>query len=430
MTKLLRIFIVAGLILPLSSRAILAQWVASNLHWGGGVYAHIASNGTNVYFTDIGSMFYSSNDGITWINISSGLGTNGIGPILADESHLFAVAGDSGFVFRSSDNGTTWDSVSSGLPANAIAINLNTGALVGAATNLYAGGAGIFYSSNFGASWVKRSDGLPSDALIKALVVSGSNVYAATSSYGVFRSTDSGLSWTTVNKGLPSNYYNISLPAQVISLTTLGTCLFAGTIGHDGDTSYGVYRSTDSGTTWYHSDNGLGLHNIGTGLLECDSAVEFAVTGTRIFAVLDAGGVYCSADSGQTWSNYNQWDWGPYGEPLTRAITVTNQTAFVVTYLRGLWQRPLSDFKAGVTPVTSAAAVEISPNPTDGLVSIHAGKVVHLVVENLLGESVLEQAATRSTDFTLDLSQQPAGVYYLRITLGTGEVRTIKLVKE
>lgn len=118
-----------------------------------------------------------------------------------------------------------------------------------------------------------------------------------------------------------------------------------------------------------------------------------------------------------------RWQTGQPGSSLHPGIWVVKTDSLGNT-------DSLSFGHSGVARSEDPSAVEISPNPTDGVVSIHAANVVHVTVENLLGVSVLERAATRSPDFPLDLTQQPAGVYYLRITLGTGEVRTIKLVKE
>ncbi|MEZ4738598.1 MAG: T9SS type A sorting domain-containing protein [Flavobacteriales bacterium] len=72
-------------------------------------------------------------------------------------------------------------------------------------------------------------------------------------------------------------------------------------------------------------------------------------------------------------------------------------------------------------------AVSIIPNPTSGpvrVVGLAAGQRV--TVWNCLGERI----RIRQSQAVLDLSDEPAGVYFLRVEDGAGPVRTVRVLKQ
>lgn len=110
-------------------------------------------------------------------------------------------------------------------------------------------------------------------------------VFAGVDGAGIYRSTNSGSSWTTAT--IPS--VSTRIKALVIKNGD-STKLFAATYGG------GVYKSTDSGASWTAcTDTGLGSSNILS--LVADS------TG-KLYAGTDAG-VYTSSDSCASWSALN-----------------------------------------------------------------------------------------------------------------------------
>jgi len=384
-----------------------AQWIHSTVPSGLGANQSIlASIGNNIYFADENQLFVSDNDGMSWTNITDALGTGGIGAIFARGTNLYVVEGDS--IFRSSDSGNSWSSITSGLPPYTFQ------AVAGDDTDLFAAGSGVFYSINSGANWVRRDTGLPPDVYITALAISGSNIYAVSTFYGIFHSANNGLSWSSINNGLPPS-------TPIHAITTLGENILVGLLGTEYDTADDVFRSTDSGLTWTQSS---------TGLSEWDTVWSFATFGSRIFASMDQGGVYCSYDTGKTWVENN---WKPYPTPLTRSIATTNQSVFVDTYLRGLWQRPLSDFASVQTTPTLSTETELFPNPTSGFITIHdaAESVLHVSVANVLGSEVAGSGdrVPGTGEISLDLSKLPPGTYFVRITTAEGVVMR-KVVKD
>lgn len=163
-----------------------------------------------------------------------------------------------GGVWRSTDAGKTWKDLSAGLPTLAIGhIGMVGPRLVvgtgepNTGTDNYAG-FGVFYSDDTGTTW-KRSAGSPADTVISRIEVTGTTVYAATST-GVYRSDDSG-----------TTFVKVPLPTGG---TTEGTAAFQNWVSdvrvrpgvptevtaavgwRSGAPGAGLYRSTDGGKTF------------------------------------------------------------------------------------------------------------------------------------------------------------------------------------
>ncbi|HET6401172.1 MAG TPA: T9SS type A sorting domain-containing protein [Candidatus Kapabacteria bacterium] len=83
-----------------------------------------------------------------------------------------------------------------------------------------------------------------------------------------------------------------------------------------------------------------------------------------------------------------------------------------------------------VAPAEPLTPIEISPNPTSGIVSLQGVPAnANVMAVNVLGEAVEEMKAPGSANFTLDLSKVTRGTYYIRIA-SNGSVTTKKIVKE
>lgn len=142
----------------------------------------------------------------------------------------------------------------------------------------------IFFSSIFfiasekaQSQWVQmmKLDG----ARFQCFAVNGTTLFAGTDYYGIFRSTDNGTTWTPVDSGLTD--------LHIGSLAVSGTNIFAGTWG-------GVFLSTNNGPSWMAVNSGL--INAGTSAL--------AVSGTDLFAAT-GGGVFRSTNNGGSWMPMN-----------------------------------------------------------------------------------------------------------------------------
>ncbi len=128
------------------------------------------------------------------------------------------------------------------------------------------------------AQWMQTSG--PNGGAVSALVQSGTDLFAATQ-IGVFRSADSGASWFVASTGLQTDEYGQYYP--VGALVRSGSALLTGT-----SFPGGAFRSTDKGESWQPA--GLADTSVGS----------FAVLGSNLFVSTDFG-VLRSTDNGSNW---------------------------------------------------------------------------------------------------------------------------------
>ncbi len=187
----------------------------------------------------------------------------------SDSSVVAAVYGGAAYISR--DTGATWKS-------------LDFGSSVGRVRGLacrngifYAGTSfGLFASTDEGNTWASAVEVFPPVDQLTAFEVLDTTILIGSTSGLIYRSTDKGKSWTHSDSTYSSWY--------ITCFAFDGRTLFA---GRDGG---GIMRSTDNGLNWSRCDSAVSLY-----FVSC--MIPF---GGKVFA--GAGGLYCSADSGLTWS--------------------------------------------------------------------------------------------------------------------------------
>ena len=129
---------------------------------------------------------------------------------------------------------------------------------------------------NCSAQWMQTNG--PGGGTVNSLAYNGSNIFAGTP-YGVFISTNNGTTWilTALN-----NY--------VQSLAVSGNNIFAGTSPN------GVFLSTNNGTNWAQTS----LNNKSISSLATSGNYIFA--GAYLGSIYDSG-VYCSTNNGTNWTH-------------------------------------------------------------------------------------------------------------------------------
>ena len=380
-----------------------AQWIQTNEP-----YANVTTlfpNDANLFAgTNGGGVFLSSDDGISWTAVNTGLTNTYVTALAASGTNLFAgtaVTGVDG-VFLSTDNGTSWTPVNNGLT------NTFVDVLAVFSTNLFAGTyGGVFLSTNNGTNWTPA--GLTFD-YPQALAVSGTNLFAGTSSHGVFLSTNNGTSWIEVNTGLTNTY--------VHALAVSGASLFAGTNG-------GIFLSTNNGTSWTEVNTGL----------TNTSVAALAVSDANLFAGT-YGGVFLSTNNGTGWTEVNTG--------LTSinvySLAVSGTNLFAGTHDSGVWRRPLSEMITSVEVLSTDLPTYFSldqnyPNPfnpaTTISFSLPSQSFVSLKVFDALGREVDVLLSEELTAGTYSQQWVPkglsTGVYLYRLQAGNF-VKTNKLI--
>lgn len=158
--------------------------------------------------------------------------------------------------------------------------NLNVSCLAVSGKNIFAGFSnGVYLSTNNGSTWTELTRGA-GISFVNTITISGSNIYIGTKN-GIYVSKNNGSTWTPLVTVAPDP----SNKGSFYSIAVNGPNIFAPSFG------VGVYRSTDSGTQWDLTTNGL--TNLGL--------VSIITSGNNIVAS-GSGGSYISTNTGVSWS--------------------------------------------------------------------------------------------------------------------------------
>ena len=222
---------------------------------------------------DVGGYYRSNDGGRTFRIRNTGLTDPFVQAIVVDPSapERIYLATESG-VFKSSDAGATWRLKRTGFPAtNGFSFSAPVGALVLDPNNpriLYAGigrprrcssGKGRIYKSTDAAESWTPLDGiakLAPHAVIHRLAIrpDRTNVLFAATDNGLFKSSDAGTSWEHSDTGLPHRYCrNVVVHPQHPNVMYVVLWSAPGKTPWRG----GVYRSDDGGISWTPRNHGL-----------------------------------------------------------------------------------------------------------------------------------------------------------------------------
>jgi len=252
-----------------------AAWVPTGLtytstHFGNynGVKALIITSAGHIFAaSDDSKIFRSINNGISWIEVISGINVDDRALVSNSSGHIFAGGGNG--VFRSLDNGQSWSQKNNGLGNTKVhSLAISSDGVIFAGTD-----AGTYRSTNNGESWTGGGT-----VTVIGLAINSINGYIfAATNLGIYRSTDSGQNWTNV--GFPNSL------TRTVSVNPNGEVY----ISTGGPHSFGeVYRSKDNGATWTK------IHT------EHATCFAFSSSG-RIFFGTEGAGMYRSTDNGNTW---------------------------------------------------------------------------------------------------------------------------------
>jgi hypothetical protein len=213
-------------------------------------------------------------------------------------------------------------------------------------------GATPSYSVGFGNSWSTAS-GLPTGAVVESDRVN-SSVFYGFSAGKFYVSKDGGASFTASSaSGLPASG---PVRFKAVPGRTGDIWLAGGTSG-----SYGLWHSTDSGTTFTKLSNVEEADTIGFGKARTTGGYQALYSSAKIGGVR---GIFRSDDAGATWTRINddqhQWAWT--GGAITGDPRVYGRV-YVGTNGRGVIYGDTSEVVTNPTPTASATASS-TPTPT------------------------------------------------------------------
>jgi len=266
-------------------------------HWQfesfpGGVLS-LSASGTTVYLGGGNKVSKSTNSGLNWTDVSTGLGKGEVGALLFDGTNVFAgTPNDTAAIYLTSNGGTSSPSAV-GLP---VAPTIRALAAAGNSIFLGTQGDGIYRSTDNGSAWLKK--GLNNPDLANQLVVSfcvKNGIVFAGGANGLFRSTDNGETFQTTVNGFPTGG-TIFIPSLTVSG---GFIVAAASIAYTSSAIVGIFYSSDDGASWHQSTFPATTVYVSSVASDGNSRVYAGSYGESFSTT----GLYTSTDKGVTWTS-------------------------------------------------------------------------------------------------------------------------------
>ncbi len=232
-----------------------------------------------ILVSDSGEIKRSTDNGQNWTTVYSGLNTSGGFAYDPATDAVYTWRGSLGAdnlakVIRSTDHGQTWSVIftQTGVQPSQMAFAPNGTIFIGSIDL-------IWRSTNNGTSWTSINPALSNSLADVQIAALATGRLLAFSNFRSKYSDDNGDTWQVFAD-------NVGNPFSDFTVLSDGT-LFALRNSHDGS----LHRSTDNGTTWTFSANGI-LHSFVTTLQHIDETHMLALTWD---------GLFYSKDSGDSW---------------------------------------------------------------------------------------------------------------------------------
>src|SRR3989338_7692059 len=362
------------------------------------------------YYNGSKHLFSSTNLGDTWSRVTNdSLIDHQPSNSLLVDNDDIVYVGISEGVSRSTDNGVTWS-------YTAASASLTLACVTSARCELYAyGPIGMLYRTQDSA----RTWTVSGTSQSHLVADSAGVLHAVNDGDGaVYRSTNNGATWVHTNFGLGGTL--------VHGLTPHGSRMYASTSGG------GVFRSTNGGISWLPTNAGVAVSDVRDIVL---------VPGGVLAAGTWGGGVLLSTDNGDSWTAANS----SLSDLFVRyLLALPSGRLIAVTHAASLFRtsQSIAGFQNPTSSPATFALHQNFPNPLNPTTQIRfevpLGGFVSLSVYNILGEKVatlLEgELPGGSYTRTFDAKDLAGGVYFARLHIalhvdGRGEItKTRKMV--
>ena len=244
----------------------------------------LAQKGNTLYAGTSGDLFYSTNNGDSWQQLTHFQRDWGISGVAIVGDTVYIGRREQESIFFSNDDGKSWTQIDSGLTGRGAPI------LFASRTTLFAQMRRHVFRLKAGEkSWTKLIIEDPwkkntVESGITKFVVSGKMIYAATTDGDLFRSTNMGNWWKSITPKAMQEFDG--------GLAVLGNTVFCIDSGSpDGQ----MFRSTDAGNSWTMFNTSLINQTI----------LSIEILSEKTLYVGTFNGVFCSTDGGESWTKTN-----------------------------------------------------------------------------------------------------------------------------
>jgi hypothetical protein len=396
-------------------------------------------------------VFKSTNNGVNWIQVNTGLTNLGVFSLDISKSNPNILAcgttngGTSPGIYVTTNAGTSWTysvtGITDTLAIQALAIDpVNPNNMyVGLFTGTGNSPVGMWRTTNGGANWLAASTGMGAIKNILSIAINPLNpnvIYAGTSfdflaSTGpqkIYKSVNAGVSWTDASTGLPSLTTDIN-PVRTLSISNVDTAVVLAGLFMNSTTNGGMFFTSNGGVLWTKIQTGL-PSVVGT---LCRSCLIRPGASNEFYAGFDAGGIYKTTNRGTSWTTFS-------GGSLTAASTIraitfratsSDSTVFAGASVGAIGVHEYSYNLVGITNPGSNIPKDFAlhqnyPNPfnpsTNVVFDIPKASFVNITVFDVSGKVVKTLVNEQKTEGTYNVmfnaSSLSSGIYFYKITVG------------
>ena len=265
--------------------------------------------------------------GLKWRNIGPFRGGRSVTSTgVIGKPHTYYMGSTGGGVFKTTDDGITWKNISDGFfktgsvgaiavaesDPNIIVVGMGEHAARGVMTSM---GDGVYKSMDAGKTWSHL--GLDKTRHISDVVIHPTNPniiyitaqgaqYAPSKERGIYKTTDGGKTWKnilSVNNNTGASSLSMDMTNPRILYASMWQHRRYPWVMESGGENSGLFKSIDAGNTWTKMKLGLPKDFGKSGISVSRANPD------RVFAVIEAagkkGGVYRSDNAGKTWKQVN-----------------------------------------------------------------------------------------------------------------------------
>ena len=372
-----------------------AQWQGTNFPDTIKVNTLAINDSTIFAGTDGEGIFVSTDNGGNWVSMNEGLQSKVIHTIFISGTTIFA--GTDGGAAISTNKGISWNTIDSGLS--------NKGVWSFAARNIAPGDSiifagtwsGVYTSANDGNIW--EATGLSTTTMpVHSLIVHDQNIFAATLGGGVFKSQNNGFSWDDISIIDTQEWNSMTALVPVHSLAIIDTIVIA---------------SVDSGYFYYTPLDKSSFAIVQNFPQRNRPILCFASHNAKLFAANSIGNIFFSNFDGSNWGLVSSSLTGH----VLYSLALNNSYIFAGTE-SGIWRLRYPEISTGADDVkgvpTGFALEQNYPNPFNSSTKIKFtvpySSRISLQVYNILGKLVNNLVDKTLTPGTYVVEFSPANL--------------------